>query len=426
MTVGGLTIFSRAFDALMHLYVAYLFGTSDALDAFIIAYLIPFFTVNVISGAFHAAIIPTYIQVREDSGPQAAQHLYSNMMVISIWLIGLLIIAMAIISRYVIPVIGSGFDEQKLALTRSLFITLLPVLLFNGVGRIWISILNADERFKLAATVPAVRSVTTIIFLFLLTPFWGIYAFSSGIMIGSMAEAIVLSLGVKKQKLAIIPRWYGMNRNITTVIKQFLPVAAGAMLMASTDFVDQSMAAMLGAGSVSTLNYANKIIMFILVVSSGSLGTVVFPYFSKMTAAKDYRSVIRTLKLYSGFIIIFSIPMTVLFWVFSEPLVRILFERGVFTTSDTHRVAVVLAVYALQITFYLLGILIVRLLSAMRENNILMYSTLLSVPLNIFLNYILMKFMGISGIALSTVLVYLTAFLFLSYSLHRKMREVIV
>ena len=95
MTVGGFTAIARSFDALMHLFVAYLFGTSDVLDAFFIAYLIPFFAVNVISGAFHAAIIPTYIHVCETSGFKAAGLLYSKIMIICIMLLALTMVVMA-------------------------------------------------------------------------------------------------------------------------------------------------------------------------------------------------------------------------------------------------------------------------------------------------------------------------------------------
>jgi len=426
MAVGGLTVFARSFDAFMHLYVAYLFGTSNVLDAFFIAYLVPFFAVNVISGAFHAAIIPTYIHVYERSGHQGATHLYSNIMIISIALLFAVMIALAMIARPILPVLGSGFDEHKLARTYALFYTLLPVLFFNGLSRIWTSVLNAGERFKLAAWVPAVRSVIVIIFLFFMTPYWGIYAFAIGIIVGSMAEAGVLCWGVKQLGLDMMPRWYGIDGDSKTIIKQFLPMAAGAVIMAGTDLIDQSMAAMLGSGSVSTLNYANKIIMFILIVGSGALGTAVFPYFSKMIAANDYESAIHTLKVYAALVIAVCIPATMIFWLFSNPLVEILFERGVFTPSDTRNVAAVLSYYSLQLPFYLLGILVVRFLSAMKENQTLMYSAMLSLPANICFNYVFIQFMGVSGIALSTACVYMAAFLFLFYSLIKKLKKVML
>jgi putative peptidoglycan lipid II flippase len=426
MTIGGITVFARSFDALMHLFVAYLFGTSDVLDAFLIAYLVPFFAVNVISGAFHAAIIPTYIQVYEKSGRQKANHLYSNILIISAALLVAVMIVMAMLARYILPVLGSGFDESKLAYTYTLFYILLPVLFFNGISRIWASILNAGEHFKLAALVPAVRSAIVIILLFFFAPYWGIYAFAIGIILGSIAETGVLCWGIKKQELDIIPRWQKRNEEMVTVIKQFLPMAAGAVIMAGTDLIDQSMAAMLGPGSVSTLNYANKIIMFFLVVGSGALGTAVFPYFAKMTAINDYGSALHTLKVYASLIVVVCVPITVMFCFFSKPLVQILFERGVFTLSDTHNVAAVLSLYSLQITFYLLGILLVRLLSAMKENGILMYSAMLSLPANICFNYVFMQYIGVAGIALSTACVYFLAFVFLFYSLRMKIKSVMV
>ena len=161
--------------------------------------------------------------------------------------------------------------------------------------------------------------------------------------------------------------------------------------------------------------------MFILVISSGALGTAVFPYFSQMVANRDRKSIVDTLKTYSRLIVLFSLPVTGLLYFFAQPLVRIIFERGVFTQNDTRQIASVLAIYGLQITFYLLSILEVRLISALQGNHILMVSAMISLPLNIILNYVFMHFMGVAGIALSTVLVYLMAFIFLTFMLFKMM-----
>ena len=61
----------------------------------------------------------------------------------------------------------------------------------------------------------------------------------------------------------------------------------------------------------------------------------------------------------------------------------------------------------------MLGILIVRLISALNSNYILMWGAVISLPLNIVLNYIFMQWIGVSGIALSTSCVYLVSFIFL-------------
>jgi putative peptidoglycan lipid II flippase len=426
MTVGSLSFIVRAVEALTYLYAAALFGTGDEMDALFIALLAPVFLVNIFSGAFHASFIPAYIKVRSKHQiwrqNESAQHFFASVMVLGVALLIVLVLALFLSASYILPLFASGFNPAKLQLTRSLFFILIPILLFSALARMWAAVLNATEKFKLAAVSPAIKSVVLIGFLLIMNPYWGIYAFGLGMVCGAFIEMSVLAYGIRQENIPLCPRWHGMSDALRQVIKQFAPMAAGSILMGSTELIDHSMAAMLGAGSVSTLSYANKIIMFVLVISSGALGTAVFPYFSQMAANRDRKSMIDTLKTYTRLIILFSLPVTGLLYYFAQPLVCILFERGVFTHNDTRQIASVLAIYSLQITFYLLSILVVRLISALQGNHILMVSTMISLPLNIILNYVFMQFMGIAGIALSTVLVYFSAFIFLTFMLLKMMK----
>ena len=171
------------------------------------------------------------------------------------------------------------------------------------------------------------------------------------------------------------------------------------------------------AGSVAALAYSNKIPATLLGIGALALGTAVLPYYSKMVANEDWKGIEHTLKTYRWKILQVSIPLTLGFYFFSEPLVRVLFERGAFTSADTVLVGKVQAVYILQIPFFLLTTLIVRLVSSLRYNQLLMFGAMISLPLNIVMNYVLMQYFGLVGIAMSTVIVYAVSLLFLSIGL---------
>jgi putative peptidoglycan lipid II flippase len=87
----------------------------------------------------------------------------------------------------------------------------------------------------------------------------------------------------------------------------------------------------------------------------------------------------------------------------------LLFQRGAFGAADTIVVGRVQAFLALQIPFYLLSAMGVRVLSALKRNSLIMWVSGVSTTLNIILNWILMKYAGVAGIALSTSLVYLVS-----------------
>ncbi|MDI7261090.1 MAG: virulence factor MviN, partial [Thermodesulfobacteriota bacterium] len=63
ITISVLTLICQLVALAKELWVAAWFGTSDALDAFLMAMVIPTFVINVIAGSFHSALIPAYIHV---------------------------------------------------------------------------------------------------------------------------------------------------------------------------------------------------------------------------------------------------------------------------------------------------------------------------------------------------------------------------
>src|SRR5262249_19740756 len=99
--------------------------------------------------------------------------------------------------------------------------------------------------------------------------------------------------------------------------------------------------------------------------------------------------------------------------IYSRPLVALLYQHGAFTAGDTALVSSVQIMCVLQVPFYALSMLFVRLISALRLNRIFIWGNILSVVLNAGLDIVLMRTMGVAGIALATTLWYVVSCAFL-------------
>jgi putative peptidoglycan lipid II flippase len=132
-----------------------------------------------------------------------------------------------------------------------------------------------------------------------------------------------------------------------------------------------------------------------------------------MVALADWGGVRHTLITYARLIILITLPLTMILIYFSEPVVRIMFQRAAFTEADTQLVASVQALHLLQVPVFVLEILTVKLISALKANQILMWGAGINLLFNIACNYVLMKWLGVAGIALSTSLMYLVSTTFL-------------
>jgi putative peptidoglycan lipid II flippase len=242
-----------------------------------------------------------------------------------------------------------------------------------------------------------------------------------GTLLGIFGELVVLGVALRRKGFSLWPRWKGWSAPVRAFIRQFLPSVAGGILMGSTLLVDQAMAAMLPAGSVAALSYGNKVIGFLLSILSTTLATLLTPYFSKQLTGPGpgVRAGIAPDRVWKGLVqlLLVIIPSAVLLSlvvsVFAIPLVQAIFYRGVFTSQDVRVVAGVQSWLAWQIPFYIASVVLVRFIAALQKNWVVPYVAVCNVVLNIMLNFLLMKRMGVEGIALSTSLVHLFSFVVL-------------
>jgi putative peptidoglycan lipid II flippase len=409
LVIGLLSAGIKFVSTAKELLVGWRFGVSGKMDAFIMALAIPTFGINLIANSFSAALIPTYISVREHEGPEAAQKLFSAIIGWSLLLLSGFAALLAASAPWYLPLLASKFPPEKLALTYRLLVLLSPLVVLTGVANICGAVLNAGERFALVAVAPLLTPALTILFL-LAGRGWGVYALAGGMTLGALAEMCVLGVALRRQGVSLRPRWHGPDAHLRQVAGQFSPRVAGNFLRSCTGLADKSLAASLPQGSVSALGFGNRITATLLNVVSTALGAAMVPYFSKMAAHRDWEGVRYSLRRYLGLIFAATLPLAALFYFGSETIVRLLFERGSFTAEDTALVGRIQAFYALHIPFAVANSFLSRFLTTMLATRLTMWTAAAALALNITLDVVLMRRIGVAGIALSTTLSSLVIF----------------
>lgn len=422
-SIGGLTLLVHLATFVRELVVAREFGAGDKLDAFLIAFLLPSVAMTVIGGSFSPAFIPAYVRVREEQGDRAAQQLFADLVSLTALLLLGAAVVLALFFPRLLPLIATESGPDKLLLTKSLFVLLVPCLVLNGVATLWTAVLNARERFALGAITPVAVPLASVILILLLARTWGIFALAIGTVAGLFLQCLVLGIGLRQEGVRVHPGRLTLSPEVKQVFNQYLPMAAGALLLAGTTLVDQAMAAMLKAGSVAALSFGGKLPSFLIGLGALSVGTAALPHFSLLAAREEWQAVRRSAVAYTGLILVVTVPTVLVIMALSEPLVRLFFERGAFTRADTVLVARVQLLSVLQVPFYLVGTLFARLIASLQHSRVLLWGAGISLTLNIVLNRVLMRVLGVAGIALSTSAVYLVACVFLGLMLHRKLRE---
>jgi len=413
LTAAGVLV--KLVATLKEVAVAGAYGRSDAMDAFLAASLIPSLLINLISESMNQALVPTLVRVRELEGRKQAQELFSSSMVWLCLLLAAVSGAMALAARGFFPLIASHFPAEKIDLAIRLFYGLLPVVLITGVAANCTAVLNTFDRFVLPALAPIAIPLAIILGALTLGGRLGIWAMVWSTLIGATIHAAAVALMMEGHGYRLRLRWYGMTEAAREVAQQYWPVLLSGMVASGGLLVDQSMAAMLPAGSVSALVYANRFVSVVVTLLAGALATALTPHLSRQVAQRDWAACRHTLRSWVRVTALTSTPIAAVLILGSHWLVRIAFQHGAFGPRDTTAVAPVLAMYAIQIPFFATSRVFYRFLVAMRRTDLVLYCGVLNLALDVVLNLALMRWIGVAGIALATSLWCVSTFFFLWY-----------
>jgi putative peptidoglycan lipid II flippase len=361
------------------------------------------------------ALIPALIRVSIREGRESARRLLSSSMLSMCLLLALASLIMAALARIAFPLIASGFAPLKLDLSIRLFYALLPIVLLTGIATNCTAVLNTVDRFALPAIAQLAMPLSMAAGALLFHARWGIWALVYATVFGAFSHAAIVAAMMRTQGYPLRLHWYGNNQASREVGRQYVPVLFSSVVASGGLLVDQAMAGMLPAGSVSALVFANRFVSVAVTLMAGAIASALTPHMSTMVARSDWQECRRALRTWSLAMAAISIPLAVLLIAGAEPLVRLTLQHGAFGPRDTAVVKSVLAMYAIQIPFFVVSRVYYRFVVAMRRTDLVLYCGLLNLVLDVALNLLLMRWLGVAGIALATSLWSISTLLFLRY-----------
>ena len=182
-------------------------------------------------------------------------------------------------------------------------------------------------------------------------------------------------------------------------------MALGQVLSSLTNLVDQFFAAGLNEGALSTLSYANRILALILGLGATAVSRATLPVFSKDVAQGGVNVTALALRWFKWMLML-GLLVLLVSWLLAPWMVRVLFERGAFTASNTLAVSSVLRYALFQVVFYFPALVLVSALAAQRRNKLIALSGVINLICKLPLAFLLVPLFGIYGLVLSTVLMY--------------------
>ena len=418
LIVGVASLLPKAALVVRDLAIAAHFGTGDQVDAFLLAVLLPSVAVQIVVQPFATSLIPIFIHRRETDGPSVAADLSGRAAGYGLGAAAVLGFLMALCGTWLIRLVGPGFPPAKQVLALGYLYWLTPLVLLQGAAAIWSALLNALGRYAAVSCLPV--ATPALVLVVLAWPSGGMTGVAVATLAGGVVEASLAAILLRQ---AGLPLWRaGTYRNLREVLTQTLPMSMGMALSSGSLVVDQLFASFAASGGVAVLAYGNKIPAFLISLAALPLGVAVLPHFSEQAARTDWVGLRRSLRLWSIVVLAATIPAVLGLITESEWIVRLVFQRGRFSGTDTTLVALVQQCYLLQVPLFLLVTLGVRMMIALGLTRQIMLIAGANFVLNGVLDLALFNMIGLPGIALSTSVVSASSAGLVFLSLVRRLR----
>lgn len=397
--VTAIALLIKGLGFVEKLLLAYAFGTGIEVDAYLVAYSIPFSAFIVLREVVEPAFLPTFLRTWRAS-ERDGWRLFSVVVTLLLLLLGAATVAGLLAAAPLIALTAPGFAGEQQALTVRLTRLVMPALLLLGVGTLTTAALHAQKRFTLPAAAEAsFRAGPPALFLIL----GGVEGLALGMIVGALGKLVLEVVGLGRHLWQARPSLDLTSAPVRTVGRLAAPLLVALSLSLFVGpLVDNAFASRVGVGGVSALAYARKIGETLTTILPSTLGLVLLPFSAEMAAGQDYERLARTLTAAARALALLFLPVTVGLAVLREPFVRLLFERGAFTAASTQLTAGPLLFYSLGLLPFALEVVVIQFYFARQDTLTPVLADVAAFALNVALIPPLMGLFGLGGIALAT------------------------
>ena len=414
-----ITLISKITGFIRDIILAQSFGASIITDAYLTALNIPVVLFDGISSSLGTTYIPMFFKIKEEDGNDSVNKFTSNILNIVILLSIIFIIISLIFTPYIVKIFAIGFKGEEFKLTVKFSRILIFSMIFIATNGLISSYLVANGKFYISGLVTIPFNIFCII----------------SIIIGSLTNSKIMVIGTLIAYIAqllfqipfLLKTGYKHNlkinlkdENIKKILYLIIPVFLGSYVNQINAVVNRTLASTLEFGSITALNYANKLNIFAVGILVISISTVMYPILSKLASENNIVEFKRSLLRNIDIVVIVMLPIMIGIMILSTPIVKILFEQGSFNSHDTYLTSTALFYYSVGIVAVGIRDITSRAFYSLQDTKTPVKNAVIAVFINMICSIILVKVLGIGGLALSASISSILGALLLILDLRKK------
>lgn len=389
------TLCSRILGLVRDVLMAAYFGAARTADVFYVAFMIPnLFRRLVAEGALTISFIPVYTETLIKEGEEEAKKLAVKTMSVQFFAIALIVAAGIIFSPYFMKIFFGRNDTPEIFnLSVNLIRLMFPYLFFVGFVAFAMGYLNSHRIFFAPAFSPVLLNVGIITGIVGLSKLFAesIYGVAIGVLLGGLLQFLLQLPYLKKSGFKFYFSLDFKHPGIRNIFKMLTPALFGIAVYQINTLVSNFLASMISEGSVTYIYYTNRLTELVLGVFIISIGNVILPEMSRLSASADSK---RFKDLFSASLssaIFISIPAAVGLISFGVPIISVIFMHGRFTFNDCILIYSSLVTASIGIVFIAGLRITTQAFYSMKDTKTPVISATVALVLNIIFGYTLMQ-----------------------------------
>ncbi len=396
---------SRILGLIRDLMTANILGASIWSDIFFLAFKLPnLFRRLFAEGAFTQAFLPSFIKARK-KGIFAAQILTRFLGIILV-----LMLCVMLFTPLFTKALAFGFNDELIQNAVPFVRINFLYLIFIFIVTFMASMLQYKGHFATTAFSTAILNLSMITALILarnLDQKTAVYYMSFGVVVGGFLQFLVHLIAMQYKKIlrvlngGFVRFFKGQKTETKGFYSLFFSGVIGSSAVQITSFINTWFASFLGAGAISYLYYADRIFQLPLALFAIALSTALFPKIAKLIKQNDYEKAKKNLSNCFNFLLLMLLCATIGGIILSEIIIKIIFERGNFTSTNSKECALVLCMYLIGLVPYGISRLFSLWLYSKMQQKLAAKITVKILFVNLFFCAILFYPFGVNGLALA-------------------------
>jgi putative peptidoglycan lipid II flippase len=395
-----LFVLSRLLGLGRQMVIGALFGTSGDVDAYLAANRITETVFLIVAGgALGSAFIPTFADHLARGDSVGAWELASSIINLTSIVMAIVVGLIALFAPTLVrTLIAPGLDPHLQRLTVHLLRLMLVTPVIFGASGVVMGALNAHQHFLLPALAPSIYNLSIIGGAMVLGPRLGVLGMAIGAVAGSLLHLLVQVPQLLRYGGRYVPILGLRNPGVREVGRLMAPRVLGTAVAQINLVINNSLAAGMGEGAISVINFAWMLMLLPQGVFAQAVGTAAFPTFAAQAARGEWKELRDALSGTLRGIFFLSIPATMGMIVLGKPLVSLLFERGAFERASTNGVAWALAFFALGLVGHAGLEIVARAFYALHDTFTPVWVGALAMGLNVALSFTVPRVFASAGL----------------------------